>query len=288
MTILVMGATGSVGKEVLAGLVAKGVKARGMTRYSAKIKDFPSGAEGSVGDLVAMGSLGKPLNGVEQVFMVTPLSQNEIQAGRNAITASKMAGVKKIVYLSEPLPAGSEAIPHFRNKGLIEKALKDSGITYTILRPNNFFQNDLWGQAAIMSYGTYPQPLGNVGLNRVDSRDVADAAINALLNEGFENQEFAINGTDVLTGDGIAAMFSNQLNKEIRYGGDDLDAWAKQSQHMMPAWMVEDFKVMYAYFQEHGLKASQEDLGKQLAIIGHDPRKFSDFVAELAHAWSHS
>lgn len=288
MTILVMGATGSVGKEVLAGLVAKGAKARGMTRYSAKLDTFPSGAEGCVGDLVAMGSLGKPLSGIEQVFMMTPLSQNEIQAGRNAITAAKMAGVKKIVYMSEPLPAGSEQIPHFRNKSLIEKALKESGITYTILRPNNFFQNDLWGQAALMSYGTYPQPLGNVGLNRVDSRDVADAAINALLNDGFENQEFAINGADVLTGDGIAAMFSNQLNREIRYGGDDLDAWAKQSQHMMPAWMVEDFKLMYAFFQEHGLKASQEELEKQQAIIGHEPRSFSDFVAELAQGWSQS
>lgn len=286
MTILVMGATGSVGKEVLAGLVAKGAKARGMTRYSAKLDTFPSGAEGCVGDLVAMGSLGKPLSGIEQVFMMTPLSQNEIQAGRNAITAAKMAGVKKIVYMSEPLPAGSEQIPHFRNKSLIEKALKESGITYTILRPNNFFQNDLWGQAALMSYGTYPQPLGNVGLNRVDSRDVADAAINALLNDGFENQEFAINGADVLTGDSIAAMFSSQLGREIRYSGDDLDAWAKQSQHMMPAWMVEDFKVMYAYFQQHGLKASQEELEKQQAIIGHEPRSFSNFVAELAREWS--
>lgn len=286
MTILVMGATGNVGKVVLAGLVEKGVKVRGMTRYSAKLDTFPAGAEGCVGDLVAMGSLGKPLAGVEQVFLTTPLSQNEIQAGRNAITAAKMAGVKKIVYMSEPQPSGSEKIPHFRNKSLIEKALKESGITYTILRPNNYFQNDLWGQAAIMAYGTYPQPLGNTGLNRVDSRDVADAAINALLNDGFENQEFVINGPDVLTGDSVAEVFSKQLGREINYAGDDLEAWAKQSQHMMPAWMVEDFKVMYAYFQEQGLKASQEDLDKQQAIVGHAPRNFSDFVAELVQEWT--
>ena len=54
----------------------------------------------------------------------------------------------------------------------------------------------------------------------------------------------------------------------------------------MPAWMVNDFKVMYQYFQTHGLLASEEDLDKQQAIIGHPPRSFDTFVAELVQAWS--
>ena len=286
MTILVIGATGGVGSVVLAGLTSRGISVRGMTRYPAKLENLPAGAEGCVGDLTAPGSLTSAFKGVDRLFMMTPLSQNEIQAGRNAVAAAKAAGVKRVVYMSVPLPPGSEIIPHFRNKIFIEKSLKESGIPYTILRPNNFFQNDYWGKAAIMAYNTYPQPIGNVGLNRVDSRDVADATINALLNDGFENQEFALNGPDVLTANQIATIFAQQLGREIRYGGDDLEAWAKQSQHMMPQWMVSDFKVMYHYFQTHGLKASAEDLERQKAIIGHEPRSFAAFAAEMTQAWS--
>ncbi len=286
MTVLVIGATGSVGRDVLTGLANKGVNVRGMTRYSAKLDTFPGDAEGCVADLTAPGSLSAAFSGVEKLFMLTPLSQNEIQMGLNAVLAATMAGVKKIVYLSVPHPEGTDAVPHYKNKVLVEKKIVDSGIPHTILRANNFFQNDQWGQAAIMAYGTYPQPIGNVGLNRVDSRDVADAAVNALLSDDFDNQEFAINGPDVLTGDSVAAAFSESLGREIKYAGDDLESWAKQSQHMMAQWMVSDFKVMYQFFQTHGLKATAEELEKQVAIIGHEPRRFSDFVAELVKEWS--
>ncbi len=286
MTILVIGATGGVGSDVLAGLVSRGVSARGMTRYPAKLDKMPAGAEGCVADLTAPGSLTAAFKGVDKLFLMTPLSQNEIQSGRNAVAAAKEAGVKRVVHLSVPLPAGAEQIPHYRSKIFIEKALKESGMTHTILRPNNFFQNDFWGKTAIMAYGSYPQPIGNIGLSRVDSRDVADAAINALLNDGFENQEFLLNGPDVLTADQTAGIFAAQLGREIRYGGDDLEAWAKQSQHMMPQWMVSDFKVMYQYFQAHGLIASAEALEKQKAIIGHEPRTFAAFAAEMVRSWN--
>lgn len=286
MTVLVIGATGNVGRDVMNGLVQSGVQTRAMTRYSAKLENFPQGVEGCVADLTAPGSLTSAFSGVEKVFMITPLSQNEIQMGLNAIRAATMAGVKRIVYMSVPHPEGSDVVPHYKNKVLIEKKLIDSGIDYTILRANNFFQNDQWGQAAIMAYGTYPQPIGNVGLNRVDARDVADAAVNALTNDGFENQEFAIHGADVLTGESTAAEFSEKLGRQINYAGDDLENWAKQSQHMMAAWMVSDFKVMYQFFQEHGLKATDEELEKQKAVIGHEPRSFSDFVSSLAKSWS--
>lgn len=285
MTILVIGATGGVGRSVVTGLIGKGAGVRAVTHYPAKLDQLPGGVEGCVADLVARGSLAKAFSGVEKVFMITPLSQNEIQMGVNTVLAATMAGVKRIVYMSEPHPRGSDKIPHFRNKELVERKLRESGVAYTILRPNNFFQNDQWGQAAIMAYATYPQPLGNVGLNRVDSRDVADAAVNALLNDGFENQEFAINGNEVWTGEGIAAEFTRQLGREIRYAGDDLEAWAKQSQHMMPAWMVNDFKVMYQYFQEHGLLADPESLKRQEGIVGHPPRSFGAFVTELIQVW---
>ena len=151
---------------------------------------------------------------------------------------------------------------------------------------NNFFQNDyLWCRAAVMSYGVYPQPIGSVGLSRVDSRDVADAAVNAFLQPGHEDKDYPLHGPDVLTGESVAKIFSKHLRREVRYGGNDLEAWAKQAQHMMPEWMVRDLRIMYDYFQKHGLIATPEDFAEQFKLLGREPRRFDDFVAEIVPIW---
>jgi len=218
--------------------------------------------------------------------LITALSRNETLQGLAAVTAAKMAGVNKLVYLSVPMPPGSDHIPHYLSKIPIERTIRESGMNYTILRPNNFFQNDyLWCRAAVMSYGVYPQPIGSVGLSRVDSRDLADAALNAFIQPGHDGKEYPLHGPDVITGERVAETFSKQLGREIRYGGNDLEAWAKQAQHMMPEWMVRDLRLMYDYFQKHGLIATPEDFAQQYKVLGRDPRRFDDFVAEIVPIW---
>jgi uncharacterized protein YbjT (DUF2867 family) len=286
MKVLVIGGTGSVGSEVLSALHRAGVKTRCMSRYANKLKSLPAGVEACVGDLERPTTLATAFNGVDGVFLMTALSRNETLQGLAAVTAAKTAGVDKLVYLSVPMPPGSDHIPHYLGKIPIERTIRDSGINYTILRPNNFFQNDyLWCRAAVMSYGVYPQPIGSVGLSRVDSRDVADAAVNAFLEPGHEGKEYPLHGPDVLTGESVAKIFSKHLGREVRYGGNDLEAWAKQAQHMMPEWMVRDLRIMYDYFQKHGLIATPEDFAEQYKVLGHAPRRFDDFVAEIVPIW---
>jgi uncharacterized protein YbjT (DUF2867 family) len=286
MKVLVIGGTGSVGSEVLSALHRAGVNTRCMSRYANKLKSLPAGVEACVGDLERPTTLATAFNGVDGVFLMTALSRNETLQGLAAVTAAKTAGVDKLVYLSVPMPPGSDHIPHYLGKIPIERTIRDSGMNYTILRPNNFFQNDyLWCRAAVMSYGVYPQPIGSVGLSRVDSRDVADAAVNSFLEPGHEGKEYPLHGPDVLTGESVAKIFSKHLGREVRYGGNDLEAWAKQAQHMMPEWMVRDLRIMYDYFQKHGLIATPEDFAEQYKVLGHAPRRFDDFVAEIVPIW---
>ena len=68
-------------------------------------------------------------------------------------------------------------------------------------------------------------------------------------------------------------------------GSADLDAWEQQSLEFLPAWMVFDFRLMYAYFQESGLKATSDDIKRQTELIGHEPRSFEDFARETAKTW---
>lgn len=286
MNVLVIGGTGAVGGEVIKSLHDCSVKLRCMSRFSNKLKSLPTGVDACVGDLEKPSTLSMAFDGVDKVFLMTPLSRNETQLGLAAVEAAKAAGVRHLVYMSVARPAGAEHIPHFRSKIPIELAIKRAGYAYTILRPNNFFQNDsLWCRAAVMSYGVYPQPIGSVGLNRVDIRDVAAAATTALTEAGHEGTEYPLHGPDVLTGEAVAAVFSKHLGRTIHYAGNDLEAWSKQAQHMMPEWMVKDLRDMYDYFQRYGLIVSEQERQAQARILKQPARTFDSFVAEVVPVW---
>ena len=285
MKTLVIGGTGMVGSMVVAGLLKQGVNVRVMSHSPDKLKKLPTGAEGYRADLDEPDTLTAAFEGIDSVFLLNTVGPNETDEGLSAVSAAKAAKVKKIVYMSVSMPARSETIPHFRSKLPVEKAVRESGLAYTILRPNNFFQNDLWLKDAIMQYSVYPQPIGGKGMNRVDVRDIADCAINALMKSGHEGQTYEVHGPDTLTGEGVAGTYTKHLGREVRYSGDNIDAWAEKSKGMMPEFLIADFRIMYQFFQDNGMIASKDDLEKTQKLLGHKPRTFDDFVKEISMEW---
>jgi hypothetical protein len=75
------------------------------------------------------------------------------------------------------------------------------------------------------------------------------------------------------------------LGKTITYGGDDLDAWEKQTLTYMPDWAAFDFRMMYDFFQKEGFVGSAEAIARQTRLLGHPPRTFDAYAAETAQAW---
>ena len=284
MKVLVVGGTGTVGSAVVAQLRASGVEPRVMSRSAAKAGSLPAGASHVVGDLAQPASLPAAFTGVDGVFLLASVGPEETAQSLAGVNAAKAAGVRHLVYLSVVMPPGSEVIPHFASKIPVEAAVQASGIPWTILRPNNFFQNDRWFRDAITTYGVYPQPLGPRGLNRVDVRDIAEAAANAFT-RGVGGV-VPLNGPRGLTGDDTARVYSEILKRPVRYGGDDLDLWARQASAMMPPWMVQDMRIMYDYFIRKGAHASGTDFAAQQNLLGHAPRPFEAFVQELAKEWT--
>jgi uncharacterized protein YbjT (DUF2867 family) len=285
MKTLVIGCTGRVGSVVMKKLAAQGVSIRCMSRSSDKLRQLPTGVEGLIADLDNPSTLAPAFSGADSVFLLAPVSLNETTQGLAAIQAARVARVKKIVYLSVSMPEGSTHIPHFGSKIPVENAIKESGIAYTILRPNNFFQNDLALKDQIMQYGLYLLPIGSIGLNRVDVRDIADCAVNALTKRGFEGQTITIHGPDTLTGNDIARIYSRYVGRDVRYGGNDLDVWVRRVRNIMPEWKVRDYRVMYKFYQDHGMVAGAADLQREQKLIGHKPRRFEDFAKEIADGW---
>jgi len=176
MNILVIGGTGLVGSHVVQGLVAKGEQVHVLTRSADKADVLPLGASGIIGDLHKPETLRWAMRGIDRMCLVTPLSPTETEEGLATVAAARRAGVRHLVYLSVYHVEQAPHIPHFKSKMEIQKALRNSGMAFTLIMANNFFQSDLVYRESILEEGVYLQPIGDIGINRVDVRDIADEA----------------------------------------------------------------------------------------------------------------
>jgi uncharacterized protein YbjT (DUF2867 family) len=287
MSTLILGGTGTVGSGVLSGLLERGEGGlRVMTRSAEKAGDLPDGVEGVVADLTDPLTLEGAFDGVERLFLLNPVAMTELHEGLSALEGARRAGVGKIVYLSVHNPENGPHVPHFASRIVIERAIRESGVPFVFIQPNNFFQNDFWLKDAILDYGVYPQPLGDRGIHRVDVRDVAEACATALTSADFDGRAVPLVGPGLLSGPDCARAWSEALGKEVQYGGHDLVAWETQTRQFMPAWMVYDFRMMYEMFLGGGFEASEADRNATREILGRAPRPFSDFTREVAGMWT--
>jgi uncharacterized protein YbjT (DUF2867 family) len=286
MKVLVIGGTGTVGTAVVDSLRAGGHEARVMTRSADKASRLPAGVEPVIADLAIPDTLPAAFAGVDAAFLNVALTQAETAQGLAGVAAARAARVGRLVYMSVVMPPGSDRIPHFASKIPVEQAVRESGLAWTILRPNNFFQNDGALRVPIMDYGVYPQPLGDRGVNRVDVRDIGEAAVNAI-SRGVGGI-VPLNGPRGLTGGDTARVYSELLGRPIRYAGNDVDAWASQVAPLLPPWLLRDLRIMYEFFIENGAHASGTDFAAQEELLGRAPRPFEAFAAELTRAWTNA
>ena len=285
MRHLVLGGTGTVGGLVVSGLLEKGEKVKVVTRDANRAKSLPEGVETVIGDLTKPETYDAIFRDYDSLFLLTANGPSDLLEGLAAVAEARRTKARRVVHLSiHDVEKGLDA-PHFASKIAVEAALKDGGLDWTILRPNNFYQNDHWFKDAILQYGVYPQPLGGAGVSRVDTRDIGEAAVRALTEPGHSRKTYTLAGPDPLTGEGCAKAFADALGKKVAYAGDDLDAWAKTMAPYLPSWAVFDYRLMYDMFQKKGLKATPAQLEETRAIVGHAPRRFADFVKECVAAW---
>jgi uncharacterized protein YbjT (DUF2867 family) len=285
MDVLVVGGTGTVGRLVVQELLTRGARPRVLTRSREKAAALGPNVVGAVGDAGTPASLPPALEGIAVVVLITALGPRETAEGQAVVEAARQAGVARLVFLSVHEVERCPGAPHFRAKIEIQKAIEASGLAWTTVMPNHFFQNDLWFREAMMEHGVYPSPFGEVGLSRVDARDIGEAMATAALESGHEEQRYPLVGPAVLTAPQTAAIWSRYLRREVRYAGNDLEAWARRLKGQVSDEMIADLRVMYAYFQEKGVPASQADLRQQGRLLKHVPRRFEDFVSQTAAAW---
>ncbi len=285
MRILVIGGTGTVGSLLVGELSSRKLEVHVLTRSPEKAKKLPPGVQGVTGDLLDPEAVRSAMDGVDRIFMLLATGPDETHQGIVAVNCARMAGVKYFVYMSVFNLERAPHVPHFGSKLPIEYVLKSSGVPYTILRPNHFFQNDYGQKDSLLERGVYGQPIGDAGLSRVDARDIAEAAAVTLTETGHQGNTYNVVGPEVLTGRSTAEVWGRALDRPIAYAGDDLDAWEKKMRRTLPGWKVFDYRLMYEALQKNGLRAEPGDVERMEKLLGHPPGSFEDFARETTEKW---
>lgn len=284
MSILVTGATGTVGSLVVERLAAASADVKALVRKPGKVT-FPTGVSEVVGDLTDVTSMRAALSSVRTLFLLNAVTPDEMTQALIALNLAREAGIERIVYLSVIHADKYTNVPHFTGKHTVEHMIESLEIPATILRPAYFMQNERMVEQVIKGYGVYPMPIGSAGVEMIDARDIADIAVAELLRRdraptALPRVTLDLVGPETITGTSAAKTWSTALNRPIAYGGDDLAAFEQQMASASPAWLAYDMRLMMAGIQTIGMHGSKGAVERLQTILGRPLRTYAAFVAE--------
>ncbi|WP_115552416.1 NmrA/HSCARG family protein [Xanthomonas arboricola] len=284
MSILVSGATGTIGSLVVQGLADAGAQVHALVRQTGK-RAFPAGVTEVVADLTDVASMRAALSSARTLFLLNAVTPDEVTQALIALNLAQEAGIERIVYLSVIHADKFTNVPHFTGKHTVERMIESLEIPATILRPAYFMQNEAMIQKTIEGYGVYPMPIGATGVAMIDARDIADIAVIELLRRdrapaALERVTLELVGPHAVTGASVAKTWSSALGREIAYAGDDVAAFEAQMAAYGPSWLAYDMRLMMAGIQKFGMQAADGTVEKLQAILGRPLRTYEDFVHE--------
>jgi uncharacterized protein YbjT (DUF2867 family) len=284
MSILVTGATGTIGSLVVQGLASAGAQVSAFVRTPGK-QSFPEGVKEVVGDLTDVPSLRAALSSVRTLFLLNAVTPDEVTQALVALNLAREAGIERVVYLSVIHADKFTNVPHFTGKHTVERMIESLDIPATILRPAYFMQNERMVQQVIQGYGIYPMPIGSTGVAMIDARDIADAAVAELLRRDgalapLPRATLELVGPELLTGESVAKIWNAALGRDVAYGGDDVAAFEAQMAGQGPSWLAYDMRLMMAGIQKFGMQGADGAVERLQAILGRPLRRYGDFVKE--------
>ena len=278
--ILVVGATGKVGREVVRQLSASDVPVRALVRDPARASHIRlPGGDIVVGDLSRPDSLDAALSGADRVFLASPADPDQVELQGNLVQASKRRGVDRIVKVS--VAGGPDAATQIgRWHWTTEKQIEASGLGFTMLRPSLFMQQTLRFAPSIAASGSFALPCGSGEVALVDCRDVAAVAVAALTEDGHERRIYDVTGPEALSFEAVADAIAQAVGRKITYVHVAPDYARKQMlAEGVPVWLADDMLVLFASIRE-GYGGAVTDTVQ--TVTGERPRTYIQFARDHA------
>jgi len=290
--ILVTGANGNVGSEVVRGLVATLTADAGSWRPAlpdpdasirAAVSDptrcpnVPQGVECVRFDFLDPNTFTRALEGVDRVFLMRPPHMADAEAFRPFLSAMRSHGVRQVVFLSLLGVEKNPVVPHHA----IEKAIVASGVGHTMLRPSFFMQNLATTHLEdIVTRGEIVVPAGNGRTSFIDVRDIAAAAVEVLTEPGHVGKAYSLTGSEALTYSDCARLITEASGRTVVYTRPSGREFAK---HMAAQGHSVDFiKVMRAIYLVAKLRMAGKITGELRELIGREPITFARFARDNA------
>ncbi len=283
MTVLVVGATGTVGPHVVRALAARQVPARVLARDVSHARAvLPAGADIRGGDPGDDDDLMAAAEGAGALFLLSSHDHRMADLQLRVIRALRRTGIR-IVKLSGTNsainPDGPQAC---RQHWEIEHVLAASGQPYAVLRPNAFMQTliDQIMLPAVKATGAIPNPIGPAGISFINARDVGECAAEVLASRQWDGQTLVLTGPRAVSFAEIAGMINARTGQQI--GTQEItpaDVRRQLEERGMPRWEAEHFQEMYQLFRDGHSEFVTSDVER---LLGRPPGTVEDHLASRA------
>jgi uncharacterized protein YbjT (DUF2867 family) len=290
-TILVTGATGNVGSEVINQLSkdASEISVRAAVHTAKNAEKLKSNRiEVTQIDYDVPETIRQTLKNVDKLLFVPPESPDTIEHASNVIREAKKSEIRHIVKLSADGAGTESTVSSLRLHRQTEKIIEESGIPYTFLRPTEFMQNFVkWYGPTIRSDNAFYVPAGNLRASFVDVRDIAAVAVKALTEDGDTNRHdgktYTITGPEVLSYYQAAKIISNATGKKVNYVGVSEEEYRQEMKDSgIGDWWIDVIMEVYELYkggtQEHISPAVEE-------VTGRKPITFAQFAKDYVEAF---
>jgi uncharacterized protein YbjT (DUF2867 family) len=284
--VLVIGATGRVGRLVVDELLRADVPVRALTRQP-ELAALPIGAEVVVGDLTAPASLNAALHGVGAVFLVWTAAVATAAAVVTRLGTHSAGERRRVVYLSSPHQTPH---PFFQQpnalRGLhaeIERLLAAATLDVVVLRPGMFASNALhWWPPQIRSGDVVRWPYGAAETAPVDERDIAAVAARALLDGRHAGCDYVLTGPESLSQAAQVRAIGDAIGRSLRFDELSPDEFRRETAGRWPGSVVE--MLLAAWRATLGRSAFVTSTVEE--IVGSPPRTFYQWAADNAAAFA--
>lgn len=285
--ILITGATGGIGSQVVSMLHGAGADVRAMCRRPQQVQDFEGrGIRARLGDLSDPESLTTAMQGIDTLFLLTLARRDQAAFGRNAVRAAERSGVRRVVHLSTGDANPVSDVPWAAAPARTDALLRVSSLGWTLLKPSAFMQN-LFDSAPVIRRGLLPQTTGNGVAGWIDTEDIARVASRVLVEAGHEKREYTLTGPELLSMRDIASTLADTLGHPVRF--IDLPAPAFRlllRLNGVDAWTARGVTNQFAHVVRRGRDHAAELTDAVAALTGRAPRSFEEFTRIHRHRFS--